>query len=290
MTELIERFARFYPFYSGAGRFANSALFRWIDAPGGPDRVVRVEGGRALIPAGDHVGRAMRFVGDLDPKISSIVDRALQPGDVALDIGANLGLVGLRMAARVGQAGEVHLFEPQPRLIGYLKKTLALNPDCRLTLHTVALGADNTELVLQVPYGNAGAASFRTTSRRQNPMQEFTVPVRRLDTYAEESGLSRIDFVKVDVEGFEASVIEGGAMVLKHIKPHVILLEENGYRPGRSLPPALKALKELDYRLYALPKRLFSMRLLPLANNQPAHDFVAVAATAPERISKSLGL
>lgn len=129
-VDLIGRASRLYPFYSGAGRFANSALFRSLDTSGGPDAIVQVEGGKALVPAGDHVGRAMRFVGDLDPKVSWVVDRCLRPGYVALDIGANLGLVSLRMAARVGSSGQVHAFEPQPRLISYLEKTQALNPGC----------------------------------------------------------------------------------------------------------------------------------------------------------------
>jgi FkbM family methyltransferase len=267
-------------------------LFRLLDPVGGPDAMVPVIGGQAVVPAGDHVGRAMRFVGDLDPKVSWVVDRAVQPGDVALDIGANLGLVSLRISARAGPQGMVHAFEPQPRLQGYLRRTLEQNSPCNITLHPIALGTETATLEMAVPGHNAGAATLNHAGDKSTRpgVEMIAVPVRALSDYAGEIGLSRVDFIKIDVEGFEANVIRGGTELLRATRPRVIILEENNPDPQTGLSPALESLQALDYDIFSLPKRLLSVRLCPLAERQAAHDYVAVSRSAPDATRRALGL
>ena len=279
-----------YPLKSGCGRFANNPVFRHLDPPGGPDRIARVPGGRALVPGGDYVGRTMRFVGDLDPKVSWIVDQAISPGDTVLDIGANLGLVSLRMAARAGPEGQVHAFEPQPRLQTYLKKTLAMNPDLPVSLHPVALGAEQTTLNLSVPADNAGAASLLPGSGPAPGTEQIAVPVHRLDDYAEEIGLNRVDFIKIDVEGCEAQVFEGAAALLKRTEPGVIILEENGLDPRTHSSAAIRILRDMGYDIHALPRRLFRVGLCPVTEAPDAHDFVAVAGSASAELRRRLAI
>lgn len=287
-ARLIERGAQLYPFFSGAGRFANSALFRALDPPGGEDRIVKTRcGGWAVIPAGDHVGRAMRFVGDLDPKVSWVLDRVLDRGDVALDIGANLGLVSLRMAARVGPTGHVHSFEPQPRMLDYLRQTQAKNPGLPLTLHPVALGPEEKTMTMHIPDGNAGAGSLSKSSAE---WQEVAVPVKRLDDYAKVIGIDRVDVIKLDVEGFEAQVLQGAMGIIGRTKPRVIILEENRPHRETGMAPALRMLQEAGYDLFALPRQFLSVNLVPLAENRFAHDFVGISKTADETLYHALGL
>ena len=221
-----------------------------------------------------------------------MVDRAVGAGDVALDIGANLGLVSLRLAARVGPGGQVHAFEPQPRMLGYLRKTLEMNPDLPVTLHPVALGAEEARLSMAVPEHNAGAASLNNAidMAGRPGVAMIDVPVHRLSDYAEKQSLTRVDFIKMDVEGFEPHVIEGGMALLRQTRPKVIILEENSPDPTTGLSPALRMLKELDYELYALPRQMLSVRLYPLSARKPAHDYVAVSRSAPAEIRQALGV
>jgi FkbM family methyltransferase len=288
LAAIVRQIGRLYPFYSGYGTVANLLPFRLLDPPGGKDGWVPVTGGRAFIPAGDLVGRSMRFMGDLDPKVSWVVDRAVRRGDVVLDIGANLGLLSLRLAAAVGRTGKVHAFEPQPRLQRYLAQTFAANPDLPVELHGVALGNVEGELEMAVPRHNAGAA---TISGRNRPGDErFMVPVRRLDSMARDLGLDRVDFVKIDVEGFEAEVLAGGLEFLARTRPRAILLEENGAVRPDSLPPALALVERLGYHLFALPRRLLSVRLEPLTASGRAHDFLALSPETPADILTALSL
>ena len=292
ISSIMATVGHLYPLKSGFCRFANSAMFRHLDPPNGPDAIAKVTGRRALVPGGDHVGRAMRFVGDLDPKVSWIVDRAILPGDVALDIGANLGLVSLRMAARTGLKGQVHAFEPQPRLHPYLNQTIAMNPACPITLHPIALGREQAVLTMSVPAHNAGAASLlaRPDMLPDPNITQIDVPVHRLDDYADHIGLERINFIKIDVEGFEFQVFSGAQSLLERTRPHVIILEENQIDPATGLSDALRLLQDLGYDLYALPRRLFSVTLHPAAQAQEAHDFVAVSKDAPKDLRARLRL
>jgi len=83
---LVSFITRKYPFYSGCGTIANSHLMDMI-APPSRFGWARSIGGEVLVPLDDLVGRALYFFGDLDPKVTWVIRRLLEPGDIALDIG-----------------------------------------------------------------------------------------------------------------------------------------------------------------------------------------------------------
>lgn len=294
-TRLAAFIGHLYPFLSGCGTVANARLMRRFDPSPPADLMVGVTGGRALVPSNDYVARAMLYIGDLDRKISRLIDASVRPGDVALDIGANLGLVSLRLADRVGPQGVVHAFEPSPRLAPYLAATLAANPALNITLHPVALGRERAVLPLAIPAGNAGAATLlrgAPDAAQRGGGETIDVPIHVLADYAAEIGLGRVDFVKIDVEGFEADVIAGAAPLFGRLQPKVIVLEEHApARPG-DLPPALALLAGLGYDLYALSKSLFRLTLLPLDHRDAvvAHDYVAVSKSETGPIRQRLGI
>lgn len=180
-------------------------------------------------------------------------------------------------AGRVGKTGAVHAFEPSPRLAPYLSATLAENPDLNIKHHRVALGIERTLLPLHIPAGNAGAATLRPAGATSTA-DAFEVQVHPLSDYAEEVGIDRVDFVKIDVEGFEEKVILGAVALFERCPPKAIVLEEHARVTPESLPNSLATLRQLDYDLYALPKRLFRLELVPIDHPEAAaaHDYVAI--------------
>jgi FkbM family methyltransferase len=286
LASAIAALGRLYPLKSGCGYFANAAPLRWLDPPPGTDVVARIAGGRAVVPADDYVGRAMRFFGDLDPKVSWVIDRAVLPGDIAVDVGGNLGLVTLRMAMHAGPSGMVHTFEPQPRMLHYLRRTLALNPGLRISLHGIALGAEPNELLLEVPSHNAGAATF--LARGRPSASSIRVPVRPMAEYCAEAGIARVDVMKIDVEGFEAMVLEGARPILEGLRPpRAILFEQHQPSPDS---PAVEILRACGYTIFALPRRYFRVQLLPVEECANAHDFVAVHRDCAASVKRALGI
>lgn len=101
-AETVARITRLYPFLSGCGTFANHPLLNAAAGRPKGDAWAKVEGGELSVSLDDYVGRSAFFIGDLDRKVSAIIDRFVRPGDMVLDIGANIGFVSLRLAKRVG--------------------------------------------------------------------------------------------------------------------------------------------------------------------------------------------
>jgi FkbM family methyltransferase len=260
-AEIVARITRLYPFLSGCGTLANHSLVNALAGQPKRDAWAKVEGGKILVSLDDYVGRAAFFVGDLDRKVSAIVDRFVQPGHTVLDIGANVGLVSLRLAKRVGALGIVHAFEPNPAVAQRLATALEASNVANVQLHQCALGCEEAILKLSVPDGNAGAASLLSG-------KGFDVPVKRLDEF----DFGPIGFIKMDVEGFEDKVLHGFSRTLSTTPPRTILFEQND-DSGGSIP----ILKDAGYRVFGIAKSLFKLRLVPVSAWQADfHDYVAV--------------
>lgn len=229
------------------------------------------------MPLDDAVGRCIFLTGDYDRKITSMCRRLLRAGDVALDIGANLGVVTLAMAKFVGPTGRVHAFEPNPAMHALAAQSIAQSHS-NVSLHRIALGSADAELDLHVPPGNIGAGSF--VNDKGGSSHVVRCPVRKLSDVAIAEGIEAIRLIKIDVEGFENEVLIGANEVVSRLRPDAIILETNQVPdvPFREFPPIATLLAH-DYRLLALPKALFFMRAQEFDLNRtgaPSHDVVAI--------------
>ena len=205
--EAVAQVTRNYPFYSGAGLLANHPLLKLL-VPDSPELAwAKTAGGELQVLLDDHVGRAIYYFGDLDPKVSWVVQQLVKPGDCVLDVGANFGILTLLMSKLVGAQGKVHSFEPNPLLCKALSATLAHNGAANVQLHHFALGAEDGELQLHVPKGNFGRGSL--VSNSEHGFESRTVPVKRLDDFAFDQGVSKIALMKIDVEGFRTPCAHG---------------------------------------------------------------------------------
>lgn len=269
---------RCYPLLSGAGTLANQGCVRVLAGTPAIDRAwARSPGGPMLAPLDDWVGRAIYFTGDLDRKISELCRRLLRPGDTGLDIGANIGLVALLMARLVGPTGRIHLVEPNPANLEMLRASLERNGFTHAVVHGIALGDRPGELELSVPAGNRGAASL-VAGRIRDAVATLRVPVLRLDDLPG-LGDAPIRLMKIDVEGFEAQVMAGAEGLLTRRPPDAVLFENNdGSAPSTS--PVFRTLSGCGYRIFAVPRRLFRLALVPVdpaSTAAPeANDFLAV--------------
>jgi FkbM family methyltransferase len=172
------------------------------------------------------------------------------PGKVAYDIGANTGSHVWRLAHAVGPTGRVFAFEPVPGPFGALDDLVRLNDLHQVTLFAVAIGdrAGLAELVLPDDASDqAGSIDPRLTGRGDG--RRLSVPVFPLDEWVQRLDLPDPDFVKVDVEGFEAAVLRGARGVLKRARPRLFIEIHGGDASGKSrnARDVLHFLHELDY-------------------------------------------
>lgn len=164
-----------------------------------------------------------------EPEISFLMQKLVHPGDVVLDIGANVGLHTAMLSRRVGD-GRVIAFEPVSEMMTQLSINCAFNRERNVTLVECALGEETGHADIQVSQGEPGMEGTNSMidsvhiANRPDNYQRRTIQVRRLDDIANELGITeRIDFIKIDTEGFEPMVIKGGLETLRKTRPAMLV-------------------------------------------------------------------
>jgi FkbM family methyltransferase len=176
----------------------------------------------------------------------------LMPGAVAIDIGANLGEWTLPFAAAVGRGGRVLAVEPAPRSAAALAKTLAANALGQVELVRCAAGDADGAVDFAVPL--VTSARSDTGTARIGPAttghETLRVALRRLDTLVAERRIERIDLVKIDVEGHERRVLDGGAAALARFRPALVI--ETGHEAEGDRAAIHDRLGAQGYRMLGL--------------------------------------
>lgn len=160
--------------------------------------------------------------------VTEAIAQLVHPGMVVADIGANLGYFTLLMAELVGPSGRVHAFEPNPRMVDRLTRSLDVNGFLsRVSVHQVALGAaDGEKLALVVPPHEPKNAYLELHGAAA-PEGSAVIETLRLDSRPD---WSAIEFAKIDVEGAEELVWAGAAGLLGGNRLRTVILE---FTPGR---------------------------------------------------------
>lgn len=196
------------------------------------------------------------FYGAFRPRISDKLNAILRPGDVALDIGANIGMHTLIMAHRVGRTGRVVAFEPDPHPFDRMKQNLTLNGLDFVDARPMAL-SDKSErrtfFLHDETIGNyANASLYAPNVGRDTPAIE--VEVVSLDDFVTANAIDRLDAIKLLAQGEEWNVMQGGAATLARFKPKLFFLYEPEYwhRRGVSLADARAFLGRFGYTIHEL--------------------------------------
>lgn len=215
----------------------------------------RVDGLLMELDSRNWIDWNLLFRGEYEPQLTRLLSRLAPPGGVAVDIGANIGTHTLTLAQAVGQKGSVLAFEPNPPVRAVLGRNVALNKLNNVRVFGCALGEKPGMLPLRVPkadsaeYSNMGLASLVAL---ETPHDLVDVPVCTLDEVFGESGLNRLDVVKIDVQGYECQVLAGMSGILERNRPAVIFEYELWAwgKAGSSLSDAMKLLNAAGYRLW----------------------------------------
>ena len=134
----------------------------------------------------------------------------LKPGMSVVDVGANLGYYLLFFESVIGVAGHVCLIEPSPENLSHLEKNIEANHFGNVALHPIAVG--QKEGVIGLRSGiNSGVTGIEQGA--------YKVPIKPLDAVVDR----KVDFIKIDVEGFELDVLRGAASVLHRDRPILFL-------------------------------------------------------------------
>jgi FkbM family methyltransferase len=172
----------------------------------------------------------------------------VRAGDHVAEVGASMGLYALAFAGRVGAAGHVTAFEPDPESISALEANVGVNGwQDRVTVVRAAVGQCSG----QVRFASARGQESRIEMRPEVRDGVIAVPVVTLD---DAFAGRRIDVIKIDVEGFEQQVLEGARTILTDVRrrPRAILVEVHPFAwtdAGTTSASFLGLLDEMGFRV-----------------------------------------
>jgi FkbM family methyltransferase len=205
----------------------------------------------------DFVQRQIYFGGLFEPIESYLFLKMIAPGMTVFDVGANCGQYTLLAARAVGAGGSVHSFEPIAGTFTILEEHVRLNRYGNVTLNQAALWSEATTLSL----GNESAqAQSGRWSAGSAAIDRSAVKVRaiRFDDYVREHQISRIDLIKMDIEGAEPFMMQGARESLARFRPALLMemnrkaLERLAWTPER----LWDEFKPLGYRAFAIGQSL----------------------------------
>jgi FkbM family methyltransferase len=180
--------------------------------------VVDIGGKRYSIRSDDSYLDQMKR--GFEPDMVKLFETVADHSDAILDIGANIGCTALLFA---GLARKVYAFEPSPSTFAFLESNIARSRLKNVIVQNIGLGADSGEYSLTfAPSNRAGGFLSNQTQASAGHVTEKII-VRRLDEAIGYLNPAKIDFIKIDVEGFEGHVLRGATKTLCSSKPVVVL-------------------------------------------------------------------
>ncbi|MBT3171671.1 MAG: FkbM family methyltransferase [Rhodospirillaceae bacterium] len=220
---------------------------------------VRRDGLNWRLDLGEGIDFAIYLLGAFERGTQKQYGQILKAGDVALDIGANIGAHTLPIARCVGPSGHVHAFEPTVFAFAKLEANIARNPELgeRITAGQTLL-SDSSEDVPPTAIASSwpldgGRGGHPLHGGHEKPTEG--AEAKTLDSYVAEAGLERIDFIKLDVDGNECQVLRGGQETLRRFRPPIILeLAPYVFSDGEnSFDAFIELLRGANYKLQRSP-------------------------------------
>lgn len=179
-----------------------------------------------------------------EPHIVKEFVENISPGNICLDIGANIGHHAIIMSQMVGQNGIVYAFEPIPFIRNQMIESIGLNAINNIQIIPEALSDTDGKMSLYINNDNVGSSSLVNTG------SGTTIPVtlKKLDSY----DFKHIDFIKIDVEGFEYNVLKGGEMTIASLHPKILFEYSPIYYQNHSQSDSIEILRFLKKKNYTL--------------------------------------
>jgi FkbM family methyltransferase len=172
--------------------------------------------------------------------------------DNVIDVGGNNGEVALLSAKKVGPKGRVISFEPLQYNIKRFKKNVFLNPDIKnITIVNKGVGDKEGEFIIANDRDDNLGMGWIEEGDLNSDSMHYTqnILVTTLDEYLFNINLSHIDFIKIDVEGFELKVLVGAEKVIKTFRPVLFIevVESHLNRQNTSAIELIEFLQSKDY-------------------------------------------
>jgi FkbM family methyltransferase len=215
---------------------------------GGQGIGVKISGFRLRLPTRYHRYFPPRY----EEENFAFLREHCSAGSTVIDIGAHIGLFSVCAAQLAGKTGKVYAFEPAPATQTLLKKTIAIN-DMGGVVEPRPEAVGDKDGVTHFYVSDAVGDNSNSLVQYKNDraLHAVEVKITSIDNFIRSRPLERVDFIKIDAEGFEYNVLLGCRDLFTRLKPYGILaLHPNGIvSNGNSLEQIYDFMQEMNYDL-----------------------------------------
>ncbi len=238
--------------------YYNYRLFRLSKLDKTKESIIEVNGyNLSVIPNDPGISSELRIFKVHEPLTTKMTIQELKKGMVCLDIGSNIGYYALLESKAVKDTGNIIAIEPSPTNFEYLKKNIELGKVTNLDLYNFAAGDKDGEINFLIhDRSNLG---YVITEGKPIPKSAKTIriPIKRIDPFLEEKKIEKLDFVRMDVEGFEIKLFEGLWQTLRKFKPMIQMEFHNSQFKLYEKKKFFEKLKTEGYEIkYFIPRDL----------------------------------
>lgn len=179
-------------------------------------------------------------------------------GSIIIDAGANIGLYSIIGSKLVGDSGRIYSFEPSKTTFNLFKNNILLNQVTNITAINKGLGDKMGETLILNHNNETGDAENYISNSTLNNLESVNdgsaevIVIDSLDNFQYENSISKVDFLKVDVEGYEYYVLKGAENLLRENPDIIILFECADHlakRAGSSQNEVFNFLNKLGFEL-----------------------------------------
>lgn len=227
-----------------------------------PEFIITKENNKIFLDENDDLHLSIYDNWERESLEIETIKKIVSEGDTVIDIGANIGFYTLILAQIVGEKGRVYAVEPHPISVSLLRKNIEANNYMNVTIIEKAFSNEIKEGILYLN-NQLSASSLGELDETYN--KSIQIGIDTLDNFFEDI---KINFIKIDVEGFEGNVIEGGKEIIENNDLKIITeinppaLESSGYGQENYL----KLLKQMGFNLNYIDED--NNKLIPIEVNQ----------------------
>ena len=202
----------------------------------------------------DHIQRIILWYGYYEKENILFWEKLINPDSVVIDIGANIGYYTL-IAAKKASEGHVHSFEPVTFNYDALQKNIKLNNLKNITANNAGISTkEGLDMYYISSKENIGMSGLKPAENFSGKMEEKTTLT--LDNYVAINNLTKIDFIKIDIEGNELNALRGMQNVLQKNHPvlFIELLNEHLTKFDTTVKDVYGYLSLFNYKGYTISK------------------------------------
>jgi len=198
----------------------------------------------------------LSYSNSFEKEESVVFENFIKEGMFILDIGANIGYHTLYFCKLCGPKGKVIAFEPDPQNFRILTKNIEINGYTNVESHNLGVGTENKKGHLAISNNNTAGNSIVEVDKASEEIETVSIEIVKLDDFLPKD--QKIDFIKIDIEGYEPFAFHGMKQLLRKQEKLGLLIE---FCPSmlrdRNISPNsfLTQLQEIGFRIYETDKK-----------------------------------